>query len=238
MVSLMSSSLLRVVLVVVQTVFNELACTPPNPTPDKWRYNTETLYILRLGPLILRIHQLIVRLCAVLEVLFYLKSLPQLAATLSPYTHFLSLSTQATIHTTPLFVAGVIAVVIGATIRLICFHVLGEFFTFDLTVHPKHRLITTGPYCIVRHPAYTGSLSIIAGLAASHLSPGSWLWECGPLHIVPASGAVIATLWWTWTLWIGLNRVEAEDRQMRALFPDEWDAYAARVTKWFIPGVV
>lgn len=164
-------------------------------------------------------------------------SLPEFSV-LSPYAPLLSLSTHPTLRTTPLFFMGVVAVIIGASIRLICFHALGEFFTFDLTIHPQHRLVTTGPYCLVRHPAYTGSLTIIAGLAASHLSPGSWLWECGFLHLAPWSGPVIAGVWWFWTLGIGLSRVEAEDKQMRALFPDEWDTYAERVPCWFIPGVI
>ncbi|KAJ7091702.1 hypothetical protein C8R43DRAFT_938848 [Mycena crocata] len=230
----------RVALVVIQAAFNELACTPPNPTPSKGRYHTETLYIFKIAPLILRIHQLILRLCTAFEILFYLISLPQFSSALSPYTPFLSLSSHphAALHTTPLFVAGVAAVVLGACIRLSCFHALGELFTFDLTIHPQHRLVTTGLYAYVRHPAYTGSLTIVAGLALSHLSPGSWLWECGPLHLAPWAGVGIAAVWWLWTLGIGLSRVEAEDKQMRALFPEEWDAYAERVPCWFIPGVI
>ncbi|KAJ6511264.1 hypothetical protein DFH09DRAFT_1300359 [Mycena vulgaris] len=230
-------SLSRVALVIIQAVFNELACTPPNPTPPKARYYTEQLYIFQIGPLILRIHQLILRLCTAFEIIFYIMSLPEFSA-LEPYTLVFSLASNPSLHTTPLFVAGVIAVVLGASIRLSCFHALGEFFTFDLTIHPQHRLITTGLYRYVRHPAYTGSLTIVAGLAFSHLSHGSWLWECGPLHRAPWSGVVVGTIWWFWTLGIGLSRVEAEDKQMRALFPDEWDAYAEKVPYWFIPWVV
>ncbi|KAJ7737561.1 hypothetical protein B0H16DRAFT_1808540 [Mycena metata] len=230
-------SLSRVVLVVIQAIFNELACTPPNPTPSKGRYHTDQLYIFQIAPLILRIHQLILRLCTAFEILFYLVSLPEFTV-LSPYAPLVSLATHPTLHTTPLFVVGVIAVVIGASIRLSCFHALGELFTFDLTIHPQHRLVTSGLYAYVRHPAYTGSLMIIAGLAFSHLSPSSWLWECGPLHLAPLSGLIIGAIWWLWTLGIGLSRVEAEDKQMRALFPDEWDAYAERAPCWFIPGVL
>ncbi|KAJ7664199.1 hypothetical protein B0H17DRAFT_952202 [Mycena rosella] len=230
-------SLTRVVLVVIQAVFNELACTPPNPTPSKGRYHTDQWYIFQIAPLILRIHQLILRLCTAFEIMFYLMSLAQFSA-LSPYTGLFSLSSHPSLRPTPLFVAGVVAVVLGASLRLICFRELGLFFTFDLTIHPQHRLITSGPYRFVRHPAYTGSLTIIAGLAFSHLSPGSWLWECGPLHLAPWSGPVISAVWWLWTLGIGLSRVEAEDKQMQALFPDEWDAYAQSAPCWFIPGVV
>ncbi|KAJ7078797.1 hypothetical protein C8R44DRAFT_654374 [Mycena epipterygia] len=227
----------RVALVFIQAVFNELACTPPNPTPSKGRYGTDQLYIFQIGPLILRIHQLILRLCTAFEVFFYLSSLSAFSA-LSPYAPLFSLSQHPTLHTTPLFIFGVIAVVLGACIRLSCFRALGTFFTFDLTIHPQHRLITTGLYRYVRHPAYTGSLTIVAGLAFSHLSPGSWLWECGPLHSVPFMGPLVGAVWWVWTLGIGLSRVETEDKAMRELFPSEWEAYAERTPCWFIPGVV
>jgi hypothetical protein len=50
-----SSSHLRVALVLIQTTFNELASTPPNPSPEKGRYHTDTLYIFRIAPLILRV---------------------------------------------------------------------------------------------------------------------------------------------------------------------------------------
>ncbi|KAJ7459311.1 hypothetical protein FB451DRAFT_1046280 [Mycena latifolia] len=234
-------SLSRAALVVIQAVFNELACTPPNPTPEKGRYHTETLYIFRIAPLILRIHQLTLRLCTVLEVLAYLLSLPAFASlALSP---LLPLAAPA-LRTTPLFVLGVVAVVLGASLRLVCFRALGAFFTFDLTIHPSHRLITTGPYSLVRHPAYTGSLTIVAGLAFSHLSAGSWVVECGLRGAGLEAGgaacaaALLGAVWWVWTLGIGLSRVRAEDAQMRALFPDEWDKYAARVRWWWIPGVI
>ncbi|KAF7339155.1 Protein-S-isoprenylcysteine O-methyltransferase [Mycena venus] len=230
-------SLLRVALVVIQTVFNELASTPPNPTPEKCRYHKDQLYIFQIAPLILRIHQITLRLCAALEVLFYLTSLPEFSI-LSPYTTLFSFAAHPVLRPTPLFIIGVVAVILGALIRLSCFRALGELFTFELTILPQHRLVTSGLYAYVRHPAYTGSLTIIAGLAFSHLSPGSWLWEAGPLHLAPWSGPLVGAVWWLWTLGIGLSRVEAEDKQMSAMFPDEWDAYAVRVPCWFIPGVI
>ncbi|KAJ7087688.1 hypothetical protein B0H15DRAFT_300757 [Mycena belliarum] len=229
-------SLFRVALVIVQATYNELACTPPNATA-KGRYHTDQLYIFQIGPLILRAHQLILRFCVVFEILYYLASRPQSSA-LTSYKSLLWLTPANPVRPTQLFVVGVVAVVLGASLRLACFHALGTLFTFDLTVQPHHRLITEGPYVYVRHPAYTGSLAIIAGLAFSHLSPGSWLWECTPLHCAPACGVLLGAVWWLWTLGIGLSRVKAEDEQMRALFPKEWDAYAKATPWWFIPGVV
>ncbi|KAJ7610695.1 hypothetical protein DFH06DRAFT_1233323 [Mycena polygramma] len=244
-------SLSRVVLVVIQAAFNEMACTPPNPTPEKGKYHTDTLYIIRIAPLILRIHQLILRLCTAFEILLYLSSIPPFST--SPYLNFPVFSTSESPHlatalyTTPLFTLGVVLVALGASIRLSCFHALGELFTFDLTILPSHRLVTSGLYAWVRHPAYTGSLTIVAGLAFSHLSPGSWLYSFvlqsffTAVHAgeyTPWGALALGAVWWLWTLGIGLSRVEAEDRQMRALFREEWDAYAVRVPCWFIPGVI
>ncbi|KAF5393161.1 hypothetical protein D9757_001177 [Collybiopsis confluens] len=137
----------------------------------------------------------------------------------------------------PLFIIGVSAVVLGSYIRLTCFKLLGKLFTFDLTVHPEHRLITTSFYSYVRHPAYTGSMLLIAGLTFSHLTKGSWLTECGPLK--SSTGALVVwMLWWTWTLACGISRAEAEDRQMQKMFPEEWDKYAENVAWWFFPGLI
>ncbi|KAJ7800952.1 hypothetical protein B0H14DRAFT_3113833 [Mycena olivaceomarginata] len=174
-------SLSRVLLAIIEALFNELACTPPNRTLEKDRYDTDTPSIFRIGSLMFRIHNSVLRFCVAFEIYVYLTSLPAFpASSFSPF----SASETLSLYTTPLFLVGVIA--------------LGELFTFDLTIHPRHHLITSGLYAKVRHPAYTGSLIIIAGLAFSQLSPGSCLWELGPLHLAPWSGPLIGAIWWLW----------------------------------------
>lgn len=138
---------------------------------------------------------------------------------------------------TPLFIIGVLAVVLGAYIIIDCFHALGPLFTFDLIVHPEHKLVTSRFYAYMRHPSYTGSLLIVTGLALSHLCQGSWMTECGPLRI-PGSAPTVWALWWMWSLCVVLTRAEAEDTQMKKLFRAEWDAYAMQVPWWIFPGVI
>jgi protein-S-isoprenylcysteine O-methyltransferase Ste14 len=144
---------------------------------------------------------------------------------------------QPNLDLTPSFLLGVLAVVLGTYIRLDCFKALGELFTFDLTVHPEHRLVKHRFYAYVRHPAYTGSLLLIFGLALSHLTAGSWMTECGVLRGRGVAGIAWAS-WWLWTFCVGISRADAEDRQMRKLFGAEWDSYAAQVHWWFFPGLV
>jgi len=98
-------------------------------------------------------------------------------------------------------------------------------------------LVTDGFYSYVRHPAYTGILLITVGLSFSHLTKGNWPTECGPL-IIPFSGFMIGTSWFLWTLAVGLSRVDAEDKQLRKMFPEEFDAWAASVPWWFLPGLL
>ncbi|KIK56336.1 hypothetical protein GYMLUDRAFT_174366 [Collybiopsis luxurians FD-317 M1] len=230
-------SALRVSLVVIQALANHWACTPPNPTSEKSRYHKEELYILQIAPLIFKIHMTILWICALFEILFYSSTLvpstslsPIASAVICPQT------SDPRIRVTPMFMIGIVAVVLGSYIRLDCFRTLGQLFTFDLTIHPEHKLVTSRFYSYVRHPAYTGSMLLIAGLSFSHLMEGSWLTECGPLR--PSSSAVIVcALWWLWTLAVGVSRAEAEDRQMQKLFADEWDKYASNVPWWFFPGL-
>lgn len=53
---------------------------------------------------------------------------------------------------------GMVAVWIGGAIRIACYRELGRLFTYELTIREKHRLVTSGPYSIVRHPSYSKSL--------------------------------------------------------------------------------
>ncbi|KAF9022890.1 hypothetical protein BDZ89DRAFT_187014 [Hymenopellis radicata] len=66
-------------------------------------------------------------------------------------------------------------------LRLLCYREMGKMFTFELAQRQDHKLITTGPYSIVRHPSYTGSVLAFAGSAVCLLGRNSWMWESGAL---------------------------------------------------------
>ncbi|KAF8838235.1 hypothetical protein BDN67DRAFT_971810 [Paxillus ammoniavirescens] len=229
--------LLRTSLVFVQAVCNHLACKPPNKTLAKQRYHTEEAYVLQIAPLIFKLHTLLLWLAAAFEAVSTL--LYYTGASLSP-----ALSAHVDVATcqssrsllTPMFVTGVILSALGMFIRLRCFQELGELFTFDLTIHPNHKLVTSGLYTYVRHPSYTGSLILIMGLTFSHLTPGSWAMECSPLG--PVGSSILWAAWWIWSLSVATSRAVAEDNELRKLFGSQWDAYAARVRFWFVPGLL
>ncbi|KAJ7923243.1 hypothetical protein B0H13DRAFT_1477462, partial [Mycena leptocephala] len=56
----------------------------------------------------------------------------------------------------PLVAIGTALIANGAILRLFCYRALGQYFTFKTAIARNHKLVTTGPYSIVRHPAYTG----------------------------------------------------------------------------------
>jgi protein-S-isoprenylcysteine O-methyltransferase Ste14 len=64
----------------------------------------------------------------------------------------------------PWFYTGVALVVAGMLLRMVCWRVLGNFFTHTVTIASDHRVVDQGPYRFVRHPSYLGALMTLAGL--------------------------------------------------------------------------
>lgn len=155
-----------------------------------------------------------------------------------------SLSTRLAgpdIRVTQFTILGVTLVALGMLLRLSCYKALGTLFTFDLTILPAHKLITSGPYGYVRHPAYTGSLLAFLGIILVNLTPGGWIVECEVL----GSGAFGTTLrmglflaMYGYWLAVGVSRARAEDTELRKMFGKEWDCYATEVPYWFVPGLI
>jgi protein-S-isoprenylcysteine O-methyltransferase Ste14 len=88
---------------------------------------------------------------------------------------------------------------------------LGKEWSLTARLVEGHRLVTEGPYALVRHPIYTG----MAGkLLATGLTYSHWL------------GLLLGVIVFT----IGtVVRVHSEERLLRAEFGAEFDAYARRV---------
>ena len=142
----------------------------------------------------------------------------------------------------PAFLTGIFLTITGSLVRLHCFRVLGQFFTFELSIRENHKLVTSGPYSIVRHPAYTGGVCILAGMVLTIFDDNSWL--------VAASGlfprdvvSLTQTLWCLRVLATSLplaiitTRMDNEDVMLEKAFGQEWRAWAKKVPYKLVPGV-
>jgi protein-S-isoprenylcysteine O-methyltransferase Ste14 len=67
---------------------------------------------------------------------------------------------------------GVILMLLGIATREWAIAVLGRHFQLKVTIQNEHHLVTRGPYRWVRHPAYTGSILTLIGVA---LTLGTWV---------------------------------------------------------------
>lgn len=70
------------------------------------------------------------------------------------------------------FLSGLAMAVAGQTLRLISVKELGQSFTFTIHIHPEQRVVTTGPYRLIRHPSYAGALICALGFCLAY---GNWL---------------------------------------------------------------
>ena len=137
------------------------------------------------------------------------------------------------------FLAGWALVAAGALIRRACYRELGGFFTFELAVRDDHRLVTTGPYRVVRHPSYAGGIMAALGLAMIMVGPGAWWSEC----VLPWNTAVGAVFNSLYVLLLSglpmvfISRPHVEDKVLRAQFGKQWDEWAQRVPYRLVPGI-
>ena len=109
----------------------------------------------------------------------------------------------------------VLAAILCACGLIICLWaraVLGRNWSGTVTLKENHELIVRGPYRFVRHPIYTGLLTMIIGTA----------FELG--HLGGMIGAVLVFV----SFWIKLSDEEAV---MLKQFPDQYPAYQQRVKR-------
>jgi len=145
-----------------------------------------------------------------------------------------------------LLVLGVLFTIGGTAIRIACYREMGAFFTFDITFQKDHKLVTTGPYAVVRHPSYLGAMMIIVGIMAGTSGPGSWFagaaMRRAPTPSAPwiGLGGVFACLWAALLAYgvLFLSRAPTEDAVLKRAFGREWEAYARKVRFWYVPGLI
>jgi len=107
-------------------------------------------------------------------------------------------------------IGGIVTAIFGLLLRVWAVRTLGRFFTFTVKLQDRHRVVSTGPYRLLRHPAYTGSLCTFLGAA---LALGSWV------------GVVLVVLL---MLPAYLYRISVEERAMNAELGSDYERYQAR----------
>ncbi|HTZ41908.1 MAG TPA: isoprenylcysteine carboxylmethyltransferase family protein [Candidatus Omnitrophota bacterium] len=115
-------------------------------------------------------------------------------------------------------IVGICLIVLGILIREWAIFTLGKGFTVKVHVQEKGKLIMNGPYKIVRHPSYTGSLLALIGLP---LALGTWL------------GAIIL---FTIMIIVLSYRINVEEKALLEAYGEDYKKYMKK-TRRLIPGV-
>jgi protein-S-isoprenylcysteine O-methyltransferase Ste14 len=113
---------------------------------------------------------------------------------------------------------GLTLMLAGTTIRWTAIYTLGQFFTGTVLIKDDHRLIRSGLYRHVRHPAYTGALLAHLGLGLAFSN-----WFSIGLSTAPFLVAAI-------------YRIYVEERALREAFGKEYADYSM-TTRRLIPMV-
>jgi protein-S-isoprenylcysteine O-methyltransferase Ste14 len=106
---------------------------------------------------------------------------------------------------------GLLVMAFGLLVRYGSIRWLGPMFTRMVQVLPNHRLVTDGPYSIVRHPAYAGLLLFFIGIG---LALGDWL-SLLFLILIPPVGIIY--------------RIKVEEHALLEAFGEEYRAYMHKV---------
>jgi protein-S-isoprenylcysteine O-methyltransferase Ste14 len=118
------------------------------------------------------------------------------------------------VHDTVVALAGAVLALTGALFAAWAKFRLGRLFSPQLGVQEDHRLITTGPYAVVRHPIYLGLIDFIIGTAL-------FINDVGLLLV-----ALLFVLYFT-------AQLRVEERLFAAHFGGEWQEYRMRVPALF-----
>jgi protein-S-isoprenylcysteine O-methyltransferase Ste14 len=132
--------------------------------------------------------------------------------------YFSSIIRMSKVLEIALAVLTIVLAVVSVWMVVAAVRTLGKQWSFAARVVEGHRLVTEGPYRIVRNPIYTGMMGLLVatGLATSH-----WI------------GLLLGLI----VFLIGtLIRVHSEEKLLREEFGQEFEAYAARVPA-IIPGI-
>jgi protein-S-isoprenylcysteine O-methyltransferase Ste14 len=108
---------------------------------------------------------------------------------------------------------GVGLLALGLAVRAWGMRVLGRFYTRTLRVVGDQHVVQGGPYKVIRHPGYTGSILVWTGYC---LGLGNWI-----AFVVVAVLMLVAYTW----------RISSEERMLVAHFGQEYLDYQGRTAR-------
>ncbi|KAA1475607.1 hypothetical protein DENSPDRAFT_842399 [Dentipellis sp. KUC8613] len=234
-------SLLKLPFLFVNGLSVQLTLTSPNPTPpssetskvkDKWGTSWITW-----GPTMTKTLYWVAVLGEAAAIVAHANPTHPYAQEVLPFLARHPVGLHHVEITTP-FLVGSALITFSSLLRYVCYRTLGRFFTFELALRDKHKLVTSGPYGWVRHPSYTGAVFCLAGFWLTAVGPGSWLrasgWFTGTAGVAALGGF---TAFLTWISSVLIWRTSAEDKLLQKEFGQEWDEWASRVRWRILPGV-
>ncbi|KAG2107064.1 uncharacterized protein F5147DRAFT_753734 [Suillus discolor] len=234
------ASLLKVPFILLSAITQHVSFTPPNiasseeTIPQTFNERVFTRFIMHGFPIMKTAYWIV----SVAELVIIAS---QTADSLSVIQAIAQHAAGHGIRDTPItfpFILGTTLAVAGGLVRWWCYRTLGRFFTFELSVRKGHHIVTTGPYAVIRHPAYTAGIMQMIGIVMLHGSPTSWLRHSGVLDIPGLKLAVVSWLAGITLLVINIVfRVSEEDEALKSAFRDEWARWAKVVRYRLIPGI-
>lgn len=115
-------------------------------------------------------------------------------------------------------IAGVALVVLGTGLFIWARRTLGANYSGHVSVRSDQKLVQSGPYRFIRHPAYLGYLGMALGISLGYSS----LAGVGAIALLFLPSLVY--------------RIDVEERLLSKYFGDSYRVYAD-VTKRLIPGI-
>lgn len=112
--------------------------------------------------------------------------------------------------------AGIPLLMIGFVVRIVSRLALGKQFSGHVQTTPDHRLVTTGVYRYIRHPAYLAYLCLLVGFPLTFGSVAAL--ACALASGVPAL----------------VYRIRIEEAALERWFPDDYHDYQSK-TRRLVP---
>ncbi|KAL9710532.1 hypothetical protein Ac2012v2_006066 [Leucoagaricus gongylophorus] len=232
-------SISKVLYIIVSTASFWISFTPPHlpPTKDEKAESITLEVLLKHRPILFMIKGFFSSIALAETAILIARYVPDHPDSHLVLSHLIFPGGAAErICTTLPSIIGASMATIGGLIRHRCYRVMGRMFTFEMSIRRDHKLVTSGPYGVVRHPGYTGILLVVSGMLLLHASEGSWLRESGVLKITVMkmfSGLVCGLV--TAVIYGLLRRMSKEDKALYQLAGKEWEDWAKRVPYRLFP---